>query len=34
VSEAARVIGISETNARQRVFRGLNALRNILSPHG
>jgi RNA polymerase sigma factor (sigma-70 family) len=33
VSEAARVIGISETNARQRVFRGLNALRNILSPH-
>lgn len=29
--EAARVLGISETNAKQRVFRGLTALKTMLS---
>jgi RNA polymerase sigma-70 factor, ECF subfamily len=33
--DAARVLGISSTNAKQRVFRGLSALREMLSsPHG
>ena len=31
ISETARVLGISSTNAKQRVFRGLSALREMLS---